>query len=289
MDYCSAARIDLCELAPQGILEEDSLAAVTRVVEAALANPLVHTLCLTGSEETFLHGADRRQFARWTAADDLQALMEFTQRANALLTRIARSPKRTVAWIEGIAAGAGLELALSCKEIIAGPRARFRLPETALGIYPGMGGTQRLPRRLGKGLAKMMIYTGAIVPADAAWPIGLVDRRVDAGTTLEQLLGQPVRQEKAPARAEKWQLLEPFFNTYTIEQLLDERFPAPGDGVLQRARCDLLRMPASALLAAERAIDGGFRLPLEDGLALEMAGLPDIFRTPEARQRLAAE
>jgi enoyl-CoA hydratase/carnithine racemase len=95
---------------------------------------------------------------------------------NAVYSRLAALPMPTVAAIEGDALGGGLELALCCDLRVAAATARFGLPEVGLGVMPGSGGTQRLPRLIGLARSKAMILLGEIIDAETAYQIGLVNR-----------------------------------------------------------------------------------------------------------------
>ena len=91
----------------------------------------------------------------------------------------------SVAAIEGLALGGGLELAMACTMRVAAARARLGLPEVKLGLIPGAGGTQRLPRLVGRGRALDLMVTGRQVEADEAYWIGLVDRFAEPGETAQ--------------------------------------------------------------------------------------------------------
>ena len=133
----------------QGYLTDGIVTYLTEGVRAAQGHPAVRAICLTGQPGAFLLGADVEFFIRSIEANDLEPVLNFTRAAHELLRLIASSDKPIVAWVRGPALGAGLELALACHRIAASPAAKFAFPETGLGIYPGMGGTQRAPRRIG--------------------------------------------------------------------------------------------------------------------------------------------
>ncbi len=117
------------------------------------------------------------------AGDDLAELVamnvvqvrDFLIRAQSTFTRLEALPIPVVAAVEGYALGGGLELALACDLILASSGAAMGLPETGLGVIPGLGGTIRLPRRVGLGRAKELVYSGRLVQADEAKNIGLVE------------------------------------------------------------------------------------------------------------------
>jgi len=114
---------------------------------------------------------------------------------------VAKIPKPVVAAVNGYALGGGLELALCADFRVAGESARLGQPEILLGIIPGAGGTQRLPRLIGPARAKDIIYTGRFVPAPEALEIGLVDRVVPDAETYQAARGLVARYATGPALA----------------------------------------------------------------------------------------
>jgi enoyl-CoA hydratase len=137
----------------------------------------VRVVILTGSGRFFCVGADIHELTHLTTA---QLGTEFAKRGQALLNRMAGCHKPIVAAINGTCVGGGLELALACHMRIASNEAMLGLPETKLGLIPGFGGTQRLPRVVGLSKAIEMILTGESISADDALRSGLVSRVVPA-------------------------------------------------------------------------------------------------------------
>jgi enoyl-CoA hydratase len=135
----------------------------------------VRVIVFTGAgDKAFIAGADIAEFAQRTPLEQ-RAVME--QRR--VFDEIAAYPKPTIAMINGFALGGGCELALACDMRIAARSARLGQPEVRLGLIPGGGATQRLPRLVGTGRALRMILTGELIGADEAHRIGLVDEVVD--------------------------------------------------------------------------------------------------------------
>lgn len=139
----------------------------------------VRLVIFTGSgDKAFISGAD---IAELKARDKYEALMQINSR---LFSEIERFPKPTIAAINGYALGGGMELALACDLRVCTNGAKFGQPEVGLGIIPGAGGCYRLPRIIGLGRAKELIYSGRIIDAEKALTIGLVNQV----TTAEKLL-----------------------------------------------------------------------------------------------------
>lgn len=265
-------------------LNENLLSALQDAVEAVIASSDVKTICIRGSQSVFMSGADVAFFLRAILKDDLDRILRFTSSGHRVLDRLANCPKPTVAFVEGVAFGAGLELALSCQKVVAAPAARFSLPESGLGIYPGMGGTQRLPRRIGIGLAKWMIYTGAIVPAEHALQIGLVDAIEPPTADLTQIVTASALQ--TPARLAQFDELEAFFSSHNVAEILAPASPLPKTPHLARAVIQVRGKAPQALKIAEALIDAGASLPVAEAIELELSRLGEVFSTADARTGL---
>src|SRR5690349_1120916 len=147
-------------------------AAVTR----AAADPAAHAVVLIGAGSTFIAGADIRYFE---TVRTREMSLERSRNIHARLVRIESCPKPLVAAIHGNALGGGLEFAMACHYRVAVPSARVGQPEVTLGIIPGAGGTQRLPRLCGVPVALEMCTGGAPVSAEKALAAGIVDQVVE--------------------------------------------------------------------------------------------------------------
>lgn len=269
-------------------IDEPLVTRLLHAVQTLAHDPRTERLVIHGTPGQFVQGVDVRFFVACLEAGDVDRILSFVRLCRKLLATIASSPKPVVAWVDGPAAGGGLELALACHRIVAGPKAKFCLPETSLGIYPGMGGTQRLPRRVGVGLAKWMIYTGSIVPAEHAARFGLVDALAPSATTGEQAwaaLSQPA--QLAPLEARYRDLAE-LFAQNSVDTLLDPALAMPSEAQSIRAVVQMRASAPRALRLAEAAIDRGIALPLEAGLDEEYAHLAEVFATADSLAGLKA-
>jgi methylglutaconyl-CoA hydratase len=162
-------------------LSRDTLLALGRLAREAVANASVRAIVLTGAgEKAFCAGADLKE-RQGMSENDVRTQVDLYRSE---LGPIDRSPKPVVAAINGLALGGGLELALLCDLRVAAAHAVLGLPETSLGIIPGAGGTQRLPRLLGEGRAKEMILLARRLTAIEALAWGLVNRVTPAGVNV---------------------------------------------------------------------------------------------------------
>jgi len=152
-----------------------------RAFAALTADASVRVILLTGSgERAFAAGADIRALAHTDSASGRAA----SERGQQVFLEIERCGKPVIACVNGVALGGGCELALACTFRIASDRAKLGLPELKLGLIPGYGGTQRLPRLIGRSAALRLMLTGAAVDAAEALRLGLVDEVVSAGELM---------------------------------------------------------------------------------------------------------
>ncbi|MDX2541473.1 enoyl-CoA hydratase/isomerase family protein [Streptomyces sp. WI04-05B] len=144
-------------------------------------NDDVRAVVLAGAGRAFSAGADIGEIESCTAPGQFRAFVGRLTDAYALLENF---PKPSVAAVHGFAYGGGLELALACDLRVAERGTRLGLPEMKLGVLPGAGGTQRLPRLLPPAIAKQMILTGEPIDAERAWQLGLVNELAEPGGAL---------------------------------------------------------------------------------------------------------
>jgi enoyl-CoA hydratase/carnithine racemase len=170
---------------PMNALSSQVVSGIAAAAAQVSADAGIGSVILYGGEKVFAAGADVKEMA---AADHVQ-IAEFGQRIQEAFTAVARIPKPVIAAITGYALGGGLELALCADFRVAGEDARLGQPEILLGVIPGAGGTQRLPRLVGPARAKDIIYSGRFVDAAEALRIGLVDR-IAPGAEVYQVARQ---------------------------------------------------------------------------------------------------
>ena len=157
-------------------------ADLTKAISAFEADPNIGCMVITGSDKAFAAGADIKEMAEKTFADAF--LGDFA----ATWDRAATARKPVIAAVAGFALGGGCELAMQCDLIIAADNAKFGQPEIKLGVIPGIGGTQRLTRAVGKAKAMDLILTGRMMDAAEAERAGLVARIVPLANLLEETM-----------------------------------------------------------------------------------------------------
>jgi enoyl-CoA hydratase/carnithine racemase len=182
---------------PMNALNAQVQAEIAAAADEVSADPAVRAVVLYGGPKVFAAGADIKEMSDLSYAE----MAAGSQRLQASFTAVAKIPKPVVAAITGYALGGGLELALCADFRVAGQSARVGQPEILLGIIPGAGGTQRLPRLIGPARAKDIIFTGRFVDAAEALAIGLVDRVVPDEEVYDAARGLVARYATGPALA----------------------------------------------------------------------------------------
>ena len=227
------------------------------VLAHAIADPAIHALVIAAEGRTFIAGADIREFDKGPATVTTQDVVRM----------IDTAPKPVVAAIHGTALGGGFEVALGCHARVIAPDGFVGLPEVRIGIIPGAGGTQRLPRLVGPLVALDMITSGRHVPADEAMALGLVD---EVATDLR-------RAAVARARHMAEGGHRPRIAERAVPEYDHAAFGSAAATVKRRAR------GAIAPLRAAEAIEAALRLPLDEGLAVEARINTELKTSPQAR------
>lgn len=149
----------------------------------ALRKRTLKGVIITGAgEKAFVAGADIKEFLKFEGDD----AMNLSARGQGIFNLIERFHKPVIAAVNGFALGGGCELAMACHFRIAGAKARFGQPEVNLGIIPGYGGTQRLPRLIGRGRAMEYLMTGDMINAEDAYRMGLANHLVPQGEEVKK-------------------------------------------------------------------------------------------------------
>ena len=154
-------------------LNSEVLIELNNLVDTVAQDESVKVVIVTGSgDKAFIAGADISEMQSLSAV----AGRKFAKFGQNVFNKLENLPQPVIAAINGFALGGGCELAMACDIRIASDKAKFGQPEVGLGIIPGFGGTQRLPRLIGKGLAKELLYTSEMIDAREAYRLGLVNK-----------------------------------------------------------------------------------------------------------------
>lgn len=163
-------------------LNSDVLDELEIALQEVRTNNSIQAVIITGAGKAFVAGADIGLMSDLSAQEG----RTWTMRGQKLFNELEAIEKPVIAAVNGYALGGGCELAMACDIIFASEKAKFGQPEVNLGIIPGYGGTQRLPRIIGEKNAKYLIFSGEIIDANEALRIGLVQKVFTAETLLEE-------------------------------------------------------------------------------------------------------
>jgi enoyl-CoA hydratase/carnithine racemase len=170
---------------PANALSRATVSDIDAGLDELLASERVKVIVITGAGNfAFVAGADIKEFPDLVTSEDARV---FLLRGHAVLSKIEDSPKPVIAAINGLALGGGMELALACHMRIMSDKTRVGQPEIKLGLIPGWGGTQRLPRLIGLGRALEWILTGDMYDAQEAYRLGLATKLCPRRTCLGKL------------------------------------------------------------------------------------------------------
>ena len=169
---------------PANALSFELIAALDNAVTIAADDGATAIILSSGLDRFFAAGADLKLLGDANSAEFHHYLVTL----RAFIERLPQLPQPTLAAIDGMALGGGLELALACTMRTASPRAQLGVPEVRLGLLPGAGGTQRLPRLVGRAAAVDLLITGRSIDGNRAVEIGLVDRLVSGGDLNDETM-----------------------------------------------------------------------------------------------------
>ncbi len=260
-------------------LSEDTVKELMENFNLADQDPLINTIYITGSGKAFVAGADIKFFIKNIKSNKLSEIESFTRYTQKVFDDIDNSTKTVVMIINGIALGGGLELALCADIILAVPNAMFSFPETGIGIYPALGGTQRSVRRIGKGLCKYLIHTGKMLSAKEAEEIGLIDKIISREESMEILSGnQPVSTNSKMNISDNWKYIKEFFEHNTLKDIQDNSFHGQSIDaeVIPKIIKSISFKAPVAIKIADKLIEEG------KGCESELNYLHEIFSTSDA-------
>src|SRR5512147_205963 len=243
--------------------------ALLEGLERALDDAVVRAIVITGTDRVYSGGADIREFNTPAALAEPNLLQ--------LIDAVERSPKPVVAAINGVCMGGGLELSLGCNYRIATPDAKLGLPEVKLGLLPGAGGTQRLPRAVGPELAVKMIVGGDPIGAQDALKNGLIEEIVEGPASGGEAFARKVLAEKRPLRK-----LRDDDSKLVAAKADRSIFTNAVAALTKKAR------GLEAPFAAADAVGASIDLPFDEGLKKEREGFLKLVSSDQSKaQRYA--
>ncbi|MBT5613961.1 MAG: 3-hydroxyacyl-CoA dehydrogenase/enoyl-CoA hydratase family protein [Euryarchaeota archaeon] len=271
------------------------------VIEGLNQNSSVNTIVLEGAGKAFVAGADVKFFVDKINEDSFQEIYDFTAHGHEVLNKIENSSKVTIALTTGLALGGGLELALSCDYRIGTNRTQFRFPETNIGIYPGLGGTQRTTRICGLEIARYAVLAGNFLNSETAKAFGLLTHLVDVNDidkTIYEIINLGKNNDKYLKNSidEDHSIVKFARRFYTDENLYsilngsDLEDLDMSDNQVSRQIKSLSRTAPIALSTASKLLDIANNKDTEfnQGLKQELDNLEYIFSTSDSLEGLSA-
>ena len=201
-------------------LNETVVKQLENKFDDADSDPAIKTIFITGSGKAFVAGADIKFFIDNIRSNTIDKIVKFTEYCQGVYNKIDNSKKKVVTVLNGLTLGGGLELALCADVILSLPNAVLAYPETGIGIYPGLGGTQRTQKRIGKELTKYLIFTGDMLNAADAEKIGLVDKIISIAEMFDYFEGNTILPEitTEPLSDGKYLSLQNFFSGFVFDE-----------------------------------------------------------------------
>ena len=262
----------------------------------------IKAIVLEGSGKAFVAGADVKFFVDKIKEDSFQEIYDFTAYGHEVLSKLENSSKITIALATGLTLGGGLELALACDYRIGTNKTQMRFPETNIGIYPGLGGTQRTVKICGVEVARYAVLAGNFLNAETAYAFGLITHLVDQNyvvKTISDIIigGKPENKFRhAPIDNENKNVIfaKKYYSDDNIKQILDGNKPNNIQGldenmILRQMKSISYTAPIALEIAADLLeIANSENISLTDGLSQELSNLERIFSTKDAYEGLSS-
>ena len=261
----------------------------------------IDTIVLEGAGKAFVAGADVKFFVDKINQDAIKEIYDFTAYGHEVLNKLEKSEKTTIALTTGLALGGGLELALSCDYRIGTRRSQFRFPETSIGIFPGLGGTQRTPRICGIEAARYAILAGNFLDSETASALGIITHLVESSDipniiTEISLEGKPENKYPAEPKDKNHPVslfAMKFYKNENMSKIMSGKIPDNFEEDNKKVVRQMKSLSFTAPIALEianqllnDAISTGD--DLDRGLNLELAQLNTIFESKDALEGLSA-
>jgi len=179
-------------------INDELMRELDKVFDEIAVDESIAVVIITGTSKVFAAGADIKAMSKMLTPYEAHSFMNQIQ---SLFDKIERTPKPVIAAVSGLALGGGCEMSMACDIRIAAENARFGQPEIKIGLIPGAGGTQRLPRIVGVGRAKELLYLGDPIDAEEAYRIGLVNKVVPTESLMDEARKMAAALVKKPGFA----------------------------------------------------------------------------------------
>ncbi len=261
----------------------------------------IDTIVLEGAGKAFVAGADVKFFVDKIHENATKDIYDFTAYGHEVLNKLEKSEKTTIALTTGLALGGGLELALSCDYRIGTRRSQFRFPETSIGIFPGLGGTQRTPRICGIEAARYAVLAGNFLNSESAAALGIITHLVEPAeiqNTIQEISvkGKPMNKYPGEPKDKNHPVslfAMKFYKDENMSRIMSGEIPEDFGHDHKGANRQIKSLSYTAPIAlkiANKLLNDAISTgeDLDRGLALELAQLNTIFRSKDALEGLSA-
>ena len=282
-------------------LNEEVVRQLGTVLDDLNSRKEISTIVLEGAGKAFVAGADVKYFVDKIHEDSIKDIYDFTSYGHEVLNKLEKSQKTTIALTTGLALGGGLELALSCDYRIGTRRSQFRFPETSIGIFPGLGGTQRTPRICGIEASRYAVLAGNFLDSKVASALGIITHLIDSAAINETVVtlskaGKP--QNKYPCQPKNIEhpiskFATEFYKDENMKEIMSGKIPKNFNGDEKLASRQIKSLGFTAPIALgianellNQAIETGD--DLDAGLNKELSNLNTIFESEDALEGLSA-
>ena len=282
-------------------LNEEVVRQLGTVLDDLNSRKEISTIVLEGAGKAFVAGADVKYFVDKIREDSIKDIYDFTSYGHEVLNKLEKSQKTTIALTTGLALGGGLELALSCDYRVGTRRSQFRFPETSIGIFPGLGGTQRTPRICGIEASRYAVLAGNFLDSKVASALGIITHLIDSAAINETVVtlskaGKP--QNKYPCQPKNIEhpiskFATEFYKDENMKEIMSGKIPKNFNGDEKLASRQIKSLGFTAPIALgianellNQAIETGD--DLDAGLNKELSNLNTIFESEDALEGLSA-
>jgi enoyl-CoA hydratase/3-hydroxyacyl-CoA dehydrogenase len=287
------ARIIINRPEAMNAINEEVISQLDKQFTIADKNSDVKGIVLEGTGKAFIAGADIQYFIKKIKQNKIDDICKFTRYGHTVLNKIDKSKKPVIVKLDGLALGGGAEIALTADTIIASEKGCIGFPETGIGIYPGLGGTQRTAQYIGKELAKYLIFTGRILNAKIAASVGLIEYVVSP-EEIDSKIYDLIKSKEIVKKSSKQTVKLPddfvkiknYFSDKNIQDILSGKGELNEVG--QKISKTISYKAPIAIKLANQIIDKGSQLDLHEGLELELSYLSEIFSTHDALEGLSS-
>ena len=282
-------------------LNETVVSQLGSVLDSLNSRDDISTIILDGAGKAFVAGADVKFFVDKIRSDSFSEIYDFTAKGHEVLSKLEHSDKVTIALTTGLALGGGLELALACDYRIGTRRTQFRFPETSIGIYPGLGGTQRTTRICGIEAARFAILAGNFLDSESAMALGLLTHLVNPGDVNKTIAsitksGKPaIKYLGRPADISHPTVTFAldFYSDNNMQSINSGKCPegfSTDDKMVIKQLKSLSRAAPIAISMSSALLEDAINTgdDLEKGLSLELERLEEIFATNDSLEGLSA-